>query len=69
MTNTSHDPRREFEQVLCVAAACGSSDDAQAQTPAGNKAAASAMYLLQLACRYACGIMSAEISARVTHEP
>ena len=39
MTNASHDPRREFEHVLCVAAACGSSDDAQARTPAGNKAA------------------------------
>jgi len=47
MTNASHDPRREFEQVLCVAA-CGSSDGAQAQAPAGNKAAsASAMYLPQ----------------------
>ncbi len=39
MTNASHDPRCECEQVLYIAAACGSSDDAQAQTPAGNKAA------------------------------
>ncbi len=48
MTNASHDPEREFEQVLCVAAACGSSDDAQAQMPASNKAASvSAMHLQQ----------------------
>ena len=38
-TNASHDPQQEFEQVLCAAAVCGSSDDAQAQWPASNKAA------------------------------
>lgn len=38
-TNASHDPQREFEKVLCVAAACDSSDDAQAQMPASNEAA------------------------------
>lgn len=37
MTNASHDPPREFEQVLCIAAACGSSGDAQAQMPAATK--------------------------------